>query len=120
MLQFLNVEAEGVIGHISTNQGQKGTRVTLYINKMDQYGNHTSTERIVVTLYNDAERYFLKNNARVKDLLTLRDAPLSLNQGRDGDDKYPPSIACHYYRQVRLTAHENHMTLIGRKQSVSA
>lgn len=120
MLQFLNVDAEGVIGHISTNANQKGTRVTLYINKMDQYGNHTGTERIVVTLYNDAERYFLKNNARVKDILHLSDAPLSLNQDSNGDNKYPPSIVCHYYRQVRVTAHENHLTLMSRKQSVSA
>ena len=85
MIQFLDVNATGIIGHIS-RLNNKGTRVIVYVNHIDERGNQIGRERLCVFLYNDAERTVLKNNAKPGDTLIIRDGKLSLNQSEENGE----------------------------------
>lgn len=119
MMQYLHTNAIGIIGHISklTN---KGTRIVLYVNLIDEHGNQTGRERINVSLFNDAERTVLKNNAKIGDTLIITGGILSLNHDEKGDSKLGASILCTWYRQVALVAGSNHQTLISRNHQAVA
>ncbi len=120
MIQFLDVNAVGIIGHIS-RMNNKGTRIVLYVNLLDERGNQVGRERLNVSLFNDAERTVLKNNAKNGDTLIINGGKLSLNQTEDGSQsKLGPSVLCIWYRQVAVIAGNNHQTLISRSHSAVA
>ena len=120
MIQFLDVNATGIIGHIS-RLNNKGTRVIVYVNHIDERGNQIGRERLCVFLYNDAERTVLKNNAKPGDTLIIRDGKLSLNQSEENDESISkPTVLCTWYKQVSVVAGNNHQTLVGRNHTAVA
>ena len=120
MIQFLDVSATGIIGHIS-RLNNKGTRVIVYVNHIDERGNQIGRERLCVFLYNDAERTVLKNNAKPGDTLIIRDGKLSLNQSEENDESISkPTVLCTWYKQVSVVAGNNHQTLVGRNHTAVA
>ena len=121
MMQFLDVNAVGIIGHIS-RMNNKGTRVVLYVNLLDDRGNRIGRERLNVSLFNDAERTVLKNNAKIGDTLIINSGKLSLNQNQEdnSESKIGPTVRCTWYRQVAVVAGNNHQTLIGRNHTATA
>lgn len=120
MIQFLDVNATGIIGHIS-RLNNKGTRVIVYVNHIDERGNQIGRERLCVFLYNDAERTILKNNAKPGDTLIIRDGKLSLNQSEEnGESISKPTVLCTWYKQVSIVAYNNHQTLISRNHTAVA
>ena len=120
MIQFLDVNATGIIGHIS-RLNNKGTRVIVYVNHVDERGNQIGRERLCVFLYNDAERTVLKNNAKPGDTLIIREGKLSLNQTEEnGELVSKPTILCTWYKQVSVVAGNNHQALMSRNHTAVA
>ena len=121
MIQFLDANTTGVIGHIKRLNNNKGTHVILYVNYIDERGNQIGRERLCVFLYNDAERTVLKNNAKPGDTLIIREGKLSLNQTEEnGESVSKPTILCTWYKQVSVVAGNNHQTLVGRNHTAVA
>lgn len=120
-MQHLSIDAVGIIGHIS-RMNNKGTRIALYVNKIDERGNITGREKVNVSLFNDAERTVLKNNAKIGDTLLIFNGSLSLNQNQEdnSESKIGPSVTCTWYRQVAVVAGNNHQTLISRNHTATA
>ncbi|TXG81206.1 MAG: hypothetical protein E6R13_06665 [Spirochaetes bacterium] len=116
MLQSAKVDMLGVIGNIKRLNGS-GTQVTIYINKIDDYGNQIGKEMFYVTMFHNAERYLLSTNPQNGDQIMIRNGLLSnrkIKDDRTGFEYYQTSIVCNYGDQIHIIAKSNHQTLKSR------
>ena len=116
MMQSMQVNILGVIGHISSNEG-KGQTITVYVNKLDRFGQFEEAMKIRVAVFNDAERLFTRSNAKVGDTIIIQDGSLSI---RNINNVTQVSVSCSWYRQIIVIAAGNQQTLLNRNPVTSA
>lgn len=119
MFQYIQVNACGVIGHISKMSG-KGTSVLLYINELDKYGQQIGSQSVYVHLYNDAERVLLRHNAAIGDTLEIRAGNLRMPYHTPNGSLVSTTINCNWYNQISVIAKSNYYTLADRKRTCTA
>ena len=118
MLQFANANVLGVIGNIKrlTN---KGTAVSVYVNYVDNFGNSTGNSLLHITLFNEAEKVFLRSNPILGDQLIIYNGTLNTRKMKDEFTRfeyYSTGIVCNYGSQILVVNKENHLALSSRAQ----
>ena len=114
MLQHSQVDILGVLGHFKKLNGN-GTNISVYVNYIDDHGNHVSSDLFSVTLFHDAEKVFLRANPRKGDQIVIRNGVLRLRSS--GGSVYP-NIICNYGAQILVIGSENHSTLVRRAEAL--
>lgn len=120
-MQFIETSLCGVVGLVESLKGQ-GTKVVAYVNKLDQFGQHVGSQKIVILAFNDAERVVLRNNTRKGDFIVIRNGMLELNTNQENSEvkKFPALVRCNWYNQLSIIEGNNYRNLSGRKESTIA
>ena len=116
MLQHAKIQMLGVVGSIKKLNG-KGTNISVYVNYIDDYGNNIGHSLFHCTLFNDAEKVFVRSNAKVGDQIMIVDGNITMKKLKDsntGLDYFSPSIVLNYGSQLLIIGRENHKLLSSR------
>ena len=116
MLQHAKIQMLGVVGSVKKLNG-KGTNISVYVNYIDDYGNNIGHSLFHCTLFNDAEKVFVRSNAKVGDQIMIVEGNITMKKLKDsntGLDYFSPSIVLNYGSQLLIIGRENHKLLSSR------
>ena len=119
MLQHAKVQMLGVVGSIK-KLNAKGTNISVYVNYIDDYGNNIGHSLFHCTLFNDAEKVFVRSNAKVGDQIMIVVGNMTMKKLKDsetGVDYFSPSIVLNYGSQILIVCRENHQMLANRNNA---